>query len=406
MKRSLSLTIVPLLILALFLLSGCTAADRDTALPGGEIQRDNFSYTAAGQEELFVIPVDQAGKTFALTAEGNTQGQVSFSLTGPSETEIWNPGAFGGEWSFNMYPVAEQAGDYRLTASWSGPVSGSYIISWKFQGDNPVKPWALLAGTGMVLSAFVFVTYAAMKKLGGKYLLLGAAAWMISVALKFAAAIPLNGPIYELIYTTLAEPIAGPVFWVYVGLLTGVFEVAVVYLWLRYTRFGKASWKQALAFGIGFGSVEALLLGILNLISTGAALLVPDQMGMSALQSVAQQNNLLYALAPTAERFFTILIHIFCNTALFYAINARKPGWFWFSFVFKSAIDAIAGYAQLNWVNTLAFLWTIEAFVIIFGLVGLYFTWSISKKYPPVEESPLPPAPPDQPSISAPAELP
>jgi uncharacterized membrane protein YhfC len=249
----------------------------------------------------------------------------------------------------------------------------------------------LVSGIGMVLAGLAFVTYAAVKHLGGKYLLLGAAAWMVSVALKFAFALPFNQPIYNWLYTTFTDKIAGPIFWVYVGLLTGVFEVALVYLFLRRTRFGRASWKQALAFGIGFGSVEAILLGILNLLTTISALLIPDQVGATLLNSLAAQNNLVVSLAPVSERIFTILVHIFCNAAIFYAINARIPAWLWLSVAFKTALDGVAAYAQTNWVDTPAFLWTIEGIIILFGLVALYGTWQISKKYPLVEDT-LPPA--------------
>jgi uncharacterized membrane protein YhfC len=256
-------------------------------------------------------------------------------------------------------------------------------------GTNPVKPWALASGIGMCAVAFVFATYAARQKLGGKYIILGGAAWGISVALKVIFALLANQPVYDALFTTFTDKIAGPLMWVYVGSLTGIFEVALVYLFLKVTRWGRASWKQALAFGIGFGSVEALLLGLNSLISVGVVLLMPDQFDPATLNAVARANNLLYSAAPIIERIFVLLVHIFCSTAIFCAINASRMRWFWAAFILKTALDTVAAYGQLKNLNTLGFLWALEGAMVIFGFIALYGTWLISKRYPVVEPASL-----------------
>lgn len=379
---------------------GWTEAFAQEPTPSVQVtRRDNLSFTSAGEEELFTIPVEQEGQVFAITAKGNTEGQVSFRLYKPDGAWTWDPGKFGGEWSFNMFPKAEQAGSYRMVAYWDGPLSGSYSIQWSLQaagsGENPVKPWALASGIGMCAVAFVFVTYAARQKLGGKYIILGGAAWGISVALKFIFALLANQPLYNLLFTTFTDKIAGPLMWVYVGSLTGIFEVGLVYLFLKLTRWGRASWKQALAFGIGFGGVEALLLGLNSLISVGVVLLMPGQFDGATLNAVAQANNLLYSAAPIIERIFVVLVHVFCGTAIFCAINASKPRWFWAAFILKTALDSVAAYAQLNPQNTLGFLWALEGVIVIFGLISLYGTWILSKRYPQVEQAQASLVPPE-----------
>jgi uncharacterized membrane protein YhfC len=246
-----------------------------------------------------------------------------------------------------------------------------------------ITPLALIQGTGMVLVALGFILFALVRRLGIGYLALGALAWVITVASKFAIAIQLN----PIVLSRLAESglpvfVSGPLSWIYIGILTGITEILITYLVLKYTRLGKVNWERALSFGIGFGAVEALLLGIGPLLSVIAALFFPTSLPVEALNSLALLNNPLYGLAGVWERFFTILIHIFSNALIFYAVLRREPKWFWLAFVYKSSLDAVAGYAQLSGdLTALGFIWTIEAIVAVMGILGLVGTRWIGKRY-------------------------
>jgi uncharacterized membrane protein YhfC len=257
----------------------------------------------------------------------------------------------------------------------------------------------LISGAGMMLVAIAFVVYAVVRKLGWGYLGLGALAWVITVALKFAWAIPINTPIYTFLTGSLPKAIAMPIFYVYVGSLTGIFEVGIVWLVLRYTRLGKVDWKKALSFGIGFGVVEAFLLGALSLIGMLTVMLMPSYIPLDALEAAAQSNHPLYAIAPVSERLFTILIHILSNVLIFYAVRAQKPGWFWAAFAYKTAIDSVAAFAQFWGVETPGKIWAVEGVVILFGIIGwLGIRW-LANRYPPVEEQA--PAPETETAASA-----
>ncbi len=201
-------------------------------------------------------------------------------------------------------------------------------------------------------------------------------AWGVTVALKFAWAIPLNSRIYNALNGALPAVVAQPLFDLYVGALTGVFEVAVTYAVLRRTRFGRAPWAQAFAFGIGFGAIETLLLSLTPLLSVVAALVSPGVFPLTALESLAQLNDPVYSLAPVVERFFTVWVHIFSNVLIFYAIAKREPRWFWLAFMFKTLIDTVAAFAQVSGMlsgtgtSALVNLWLIEAIVVVWGLCG------------------------------------
>ncbi|MCX7682370.1 MAG: YhfC family intramembrane metalloprotease, partial [Anaerolineae bacterium] len=225
------------------------------------------------------------------------------------------------------------------------------------------------------------VVYAAARRLSGGYLGLGALAWVITIALKFAWAIPVNKIVYNALYSVLPEMLAGPVFYLYVGALTGVFEVALVWLVLRYTRLGRVDWKRVLGFGIGFGAVEALMLGLSSLGNVATAMIAPSFFPPAALEEFAKLSNALYILAPIVERFFTVLVHVLSNVLLFYAVARRQPRWFWLAFVYKTLIDTVAAYAQITGL-TLGKIWAVEAVVAVWGALGWWGTSLIARHYP------------------------
>jgi uncharacterized membrane protein YhfC len=232
-----------------------------------------------------------------------------------------------------------------------------------------VPPLALLSGSGMILVALGFAIYAGLRQFGWGALALGAFGWGVTVALKFAWALPFNPPIYAACVQALPS-LGAPLFLVYVGALTGIFEVGIVALLLNYTRLGKAAWPRTLAFGIGFGAIEALVFGVSSLSSTLAAMLlsvaVPPAQGV-----VVRLGSIVWVLAPVAERLATIFIHTCANVLVFYAVNTRQARWFWLAFGYKTAVDAMAAaFVHSNGLDTLGHVWTFEALMILFGLAG------------------------------------
>jgi uncharacterized membrane protein YhfC len=157
----------------------------------------------------------------------------------------------------------------------------------------------------------------------------------------------------------------------YVGALTGIFEVGVVALLLNYTRLGKAAWPRAIAFGIGFGAIEALLFGVSSLSSMLAAMVISVALPPASIEVLARLGNILWVLAPVVERLAAILIHICSTVLIFYAVNTRQARWFWLAFGYKTAVDAAAAACvHIHGIDTLDHVWTMEAILILFGLAG------------------------------------
>jgi uncharacterized membrane protein YhfC len=138
---------------------------------------------------------------------------------------------------------------------------------------------------------------------------------------------------------------------------------------MRYTRLGRMTWGHALAFGIGFGAVEALLLGVQSLANAVFAIATPALVPVGP-EAIAQMNNPLLQLAPIVERFFAILLHIFACLLVIYAARTRQARWFWLAFAYKTGIDTIAAFAQIRGLVTYPTIWAIELVVAVWGIAG------------------------------------
>ena len=341
----------------------------------------------AGSTYPFTIQVEQAGDPVGIDFRGVVSGTVRAQLTSAEGTAIWQEEVGpAGPFAVNTVVEPPAPGEYQLGMAWDRPMQMQFELQWKPGAIEipTVPPLALMSGIGMVVLAIGFVVSVIVtRQTDWKYLGLGALGWIATVVLKFAWAASANPTVYNGLTETLPEAAAMPVFYIYVGALTGVFEVAVVWLAIRYTRLGQEiTWQRALSFGIGFGAVEALLLGILSAGSTVMAMTTPELFPLGTLEQIAQASNPLYGLAPIVERFFTILVHMFSNALIFYAVAQKQPRWFWLAFAYKTLLDTAAAFGQTTGLGTLAALWAIEAFIIVLGALGWLGLWWIHRRYP------------------------
>ena len=214
-------------------------------------------------------------------------------------------------------------------------------------------------------------------------LLLGGLAWIVSVALKFAWSIPTNKPILSFLKNKLPAKLSGPISWSYIGLLTGIFEcgIALVFV-LKFGILYQATWVDILAFGIGFGAIEAIVLGLISLF--GAVY------HMFHAQSIPEEDRahlgegisvtLPWMPIPIVERASAICVHVFSNMLIVLAVQQNIYLLFWFSFGFKSLVDGIAGWMSLEKgienVTKASLMWAYQSIFMILALiciVGIIF---------------------------------
>jgi uncharacterized membrane protein YhfC len=242
----------------------------------------------------------------------------------------------------------------------------------------------------MILVSLAFVIYAAYRRLlGWRHLGLGALFWVVTVVVKFAFAVPVNPVVFRVLGVT-RDALFSPgnlLTYLYIGALTGIFEAGLAYLILRKSRWGKATWEQALAFGIGFGVIEALLLGFAGLFSAMIGITSPDMLPIPSLGSMANNSALIVGLAPVIERLSVIFAHILACVLIFHAIASSEVKWAWLAVFYKTLLDTPAGFAVFWGTGTAGKLWTIEAAIAIFGLIGLWGTIQIARRYPQLQTS-------------------
>lgn len=389
MKRSIHLLV---LIVVLSLLTGCTT--QSSSIPmnyrWANVEGSQLTEAQAGEQFYFNILVDDGmiaeGAPIKIKVSGIVDiGSLHFELRDPQGQAVWDSGTiktgdFSIKTEYNL--PAGETGTYQLGMVYDANTSANYNLGW-----HAIKlgPSILLPGLGMILVSLAFVFHAARRRwLGWRYLGMGALFWMMTVVAKFVFAIPVNPIVFRALNATQENIFSAGnlVAYLYIGALTGIFEVGLAYLILRKSRWGRTSWEQALAFGIGFGVIEALLLGLSGSISALSGLLAPDMLPISSLGSLANNSSLIMGLAPVIERLAVIFAHIFACVLIFHTIASGESKWMWLAVLYKTLLDTPAGFASFWGVGTPEKLWTIEAVILLFGLIGLWGTIQIARRYP------------------------
>lgn len=384
MKRNITLIISAIFIM--LLLTGCTP-ESNIPQDGGYITGATLNATTAGENEVTRVEVVPGKEDLAIDFRSTIiSGSAIFQIVDESGEVQFEREVSPGNGFFNE-SVALEPGAYRLGLIWKGAVTGSYNVEWGTGTlEVPQITWmALIPGAGMLVVGLIFSIYG-IRKGGWKYALLGAAFWIGTVVVKFALAAVVNAPLYKWMTSALPGLSGTLLFSLYVGVLTGITEILITWLFLRYTKLGQTVWKKMLSFSLNFGGIEAILLGVSSLVGVVTVMTMSSQIPLSSIRQIAQLNNVLYGLAPIIERIFTIGVHLGCNLLLFYAVLKKESRWFWLSFALKSGIDAVAGYAQLSGqISNISFLWLIEGFVIVFGLAGYWISRWLRGKFAELE---------------------
>lgn len=187
----------------------------------------------------------------------------------------------------------------------------------------------------------------------------GALLWVVSVAAKAGFALLLNAPVYRLLHAALPIYPANAVFWCYIGSLTGVFECGIFLLVTKQILKRAWDWKTAASLGVGFGAMEAVVLGI------GAA--VAAALHSQPVVSVDVASSLI----GPVERVIALLIHIASVVMIIYAITQRRWSWFAAACVFKSGVDAVAAFILLTGTMK-TYPWSVELLLLgPFAFVGV-----------------------------------
>jgi len=138
----------------------------------------------------------------------------------------------------------------------------------------------------------------------------------------------------------------------FLGLSAGLFEEGARYLVLRIWLKDCRSWRRGFLFGAGHGGGEAIILGVLVLISYFSMLAIRD-VDLATLVPVSQielaeQQIAAYWSAPwydsllgALERLFAIPLHIALALMVLQAFTRKNLGWLILAILYHAAVDGI-----------------------------------------------------------------
>lgn len=185
---------------------------------------------------------------------------------------------------------------------------------------------------------------------------------------------------------------------IFLGLSAGLFEElarAAVYRWWA----GDArSWRKGVLLGAGHGGIEALILGVLVLVTLlnmiilrgpdAARLVPPEQMPLVQQQLDAYWSIPWWlALLGAFERAFTLIVHISLSVLVLQAFTRRQPLWVVAAILWHAIIDAAAVYTVGIWGATNEGKLVVEGIIGIMALISLAIIFALRRNEPEADET-------------------
>lgn len=244
----------------------------------------------------------------------------------------------------------------------------------------------LLSGAGMIAAGIISGLFWQSGNVSIWWVfILGSIAWLISLVLKVSWAILLNKIIVSGINRLAGESVGKWFSWLYIGILTGIFECGVTYLFVVKSQLKIADWNQAVAFGIAFGATEAMVLGLVSFIGTLVTILRFDHSNPDEKKNIpkAIKQDIAIIVLPITERITTLVIHAFSCVLIVYGVHAQEAIWFWISFTFKSAIDSFAmwGIVDFQVKQSTTRLAQFNLMIAAFAAIALLGMWLLHQKF-------------------------
>ncbi|MBN1149407.1 MAG: YhfC family intramembrane metalloprotease [Anaerolineales bacterium] len=270
----------------------------------------------------------------------------------------------------------------------------------------------LLNGLLMILLPVVLGVYLARKfGLGWRLLWIGAAVFILSQI----GHLPFNY-ILTLLFQRGALPVP-PEAWrlpfnaVVLGLSAGLWEECARYAAYRWWARDARSWRKGLLMGAGHGGIEAILLGLLVLL-TFANMLVARSLDLTSLlpaeqlQAAQAQVQAYWSmrwcepLFGALERAFTLPFHLAASLLVLQTMLRRQARWLFLAIGWHALLDAVAVYGAGTWGT-----YVTEALLGGFALASLGIIFAL-RGAEPAEEALLAPPLPQGEVQPAPAPLP
>jgi uncharacterized membrane protein YhfC len=228
---------------------------------------------------------------------------------------------------------------------------------------------------GMILVPLIAAFYFSRKfNLSWKLFLAGGLTFIASQVLHIPLVIGLNASMQSWNIITTA---------IVLGLLAGIFEETARYILYKFILKKSRSWDEGVYVGLGHGGTEAILLGVVTVL-TFVNMMAYRYIDLSTVPSIPaeqlelarQQVDAYWATPPYlailgfVERLFAMCLHVALSVMVLYGLASKKPIWFWLAVTWHALVDAVAVYLVQK-IDMLALEGIIGLFAIV--SVGIVF---------------------------------
>lgn len=204
---------------------------------------------------------------------------------------------------------------------------------------EPPSPVALLAGIGMIVVGLVAALgWWRRTKVAPAFFWLGAVAWLVHVALRLAAGkgdAALAGWLH-------AHPLVAEL---YLGALRGLFVTACLWFFAKRSRVATATEPEAIAYGIGFGAVEAVLLGAYSVFGIVLALTSWNEMTPASRFQASQLTGAAHLALPAFERAVTLVLSVSEALLVAGAVRHARRAWLGLALLAATSTAALTAWA-------------------------------------------------------------
>lgn len=238
----------------------------------------------------------------------------------------------------------------------------------------------------MVVSLFLAVFFPVIlgiyfyrkEKISGRAVLVGV---LVFFVFQVITRIPLLGflPRFAWYRAMASNPVALGLF---LGLTAGLFEEVGRFIGFKYFLASRLEWKNGVAYGIGHGGIEAILLvglGYINniimsiMINAGAfgALVgakLPPETAQQILNSLVDMPSYVFLIGGI-ERVFAILVQIALSLVVLYGVMEKRKIYLLYAILFHTLLNAPVVVMSMSKVHMLG----IEAYVLICAVISLVF---------------------------------
>lgn len=184
---------------------------------------------------------------------------------------------------------------------------------------------------------------------------------------------------------------------VFLGLSAGIWEETFRYIVYRWWARDARSWRRALLLGAGHGGIEAILLGIIVLITYFQMLSIrssdlstiapPEQLDILTSVVASYWSTPWYgSLLGSIERVFAIIAHLSLSVIVLQVILRNQHRWLWLAIGWHAFLNAGALYVAQKWGPYAA-----EVFLAGVALVSIWITLRLYQAEPVLEQLPVQP---------------